>query len=272
MTRQNKPGTAAGFPVAPFERFPPAACALVLKGSNFTVVGGEFTPRSATGRNHDPSLKNRAVTMKKNPTTLRTLLVGLASMSLALGAFTAAAHPAGAHQNIRAIGAAAHVVRDHRHQRGTHWHSQHRAVKKFHSKRASDPHGRSASRIKLDLPIRFRGTDTLRLRRIAQSHYGIDLNRYRLVRVVVDGQGRRHRPATARLIVGDHRSPSAYVDGRTAFRAPQAKRKASWQLGVHNAKIDRVQLVLEPRFHETASRWDFGNSRSTRKPGGYSAY
>ena len=101
-------------------------------------------------------------------------------------------------------------------------------------------------RIKLDLPVRVRGSDRIRLRKLARQYYDIDLDHYRLVRVVVDGHGRRHR-GTACLQVGHYLSDAKYLDGRTRFRAPNARRHAPWVLEVSKARVNNVRLVLEPR-------------------------
>lgn len=101
-------------------------------------------------------------------------------------------------------------------------------------------------RIKLDLPVRLRGSDRIKLRRLANYHYGIDLDNYRLVRVVVNGHGRRHH-GTAQLRVGRYHTQAKYLDGRTAFKAPDARRHAPWVLGIDRARVNNIRLVLEPR-------------------------
>ena len=96
----------------------------------------------------------------------------------------------------------------------------------------------------------MRGSDRIKLRRLANYYYGIDLDNYRLVRVVVDGHSKRHRhggEGTARLRVGHYETQTKYLDGRTAFRAPDARRHAPWVLGINRARVNNVRLVLEPR-------------------------
>lgn len=189
--------------------------------------------------------------------TIQTVIAVLANLMLWLGTSPVQADHSENSPKTRPVGLDRHFVLDSNFQNGSQRYRLDRRARQFKRTHDFEHQGWQQHRIKLDLPIRFRGTDRLRLRKIAQRHYAIDLDRYRLVRVVVEGHGRRHRPGTARLIVGHHRSHDEYLNGRASFRAPDARRKANWQLKVRDAQINHVRLVLEPRFHKYAHRSDY---------------
>ncbi|NKB97016.1 MAG: hypothetical protein GKR90_00740 [Pseudomonadales bacterium] len=115
-------------------------------------------------------------------------------------------------------------------------------------------------RIKLDLPVRVRGTDRIALRKLAKRYHEVNLKNYHLVRVVVDGRSRRYDPGTVRLRVGKQFSREKYLDGRTAIHAPFAHRKAHWVLDVNRGRVNNVRLVLEPRKRQYSHRRGGRNS------------
>ena len=111
-------------------------------------------------------------------------------------------------------------------------------------------------RVRLDIPVNFRGEGKLRLKRMARQHYAIDLDEYRLVRVVFDHRGGRKR-AAARLYVGQQRSDLVYLHpGRNVVYAPRTRANARWQLALDNARVNNVRLVLEPRYSRYARNDD----------------
>ena len=137
--------------------------------------------------------------------------------------------------------------RDYRNNR--HWDN-------FHNARHGD-------RVRLDIPVDFRGDGKLALKRLARANYGIDLDDYRLVRVVFDHRGGRKR-AAARLFVGQQRSDLVYLQhGRNVVHAPQTRANARGQLVLDNARVSHVRLVLEPRsrFANHNDRYDRDDRR-----------
>lgn len=232
-----------------------------FSSSSLPVQPRNLTMSSVLTTEDSAMKQNRQVV---NQQTRKTAIMGLVSLSLCLGTLSVHADHSERTLKTGPLSPGPHFGRANG-VWGKVQHDRHdRKARPFKRKGDFARHGWQGHRFELDLPIHFRGTDRLRLRKIAQRHFAIDLDRYRLIRVVVDGHGHRHRPGTAGLIVGQHRSQETYLNGRVAFRAPDARRKANWQLQVRNAQIRHVRLILEPRFYAYAHRSDYRTHRSTR--------
>lgn len=117
-------------------------------------------------------------------------------------------------------------------------------------------HGRYARHgdvLRLDIPVRIRGDEHIGLKRLVRERYGVDPRDYRLRKVVVTNRG--HRPAAARLRVGDDYSRVTYLNGgNNHIRAPRGPQYGRWVLGVENARISNIRVVLEPK-HRWAGRY-----------------
>jgi hypothetical protein len=99
--------------------------------------------------------------------------------------------------------------------------------------------------IRLDIPVRVRGNDRIHLRKLVNRHSNVNLDNYRLKKVVVNNNSRRY--ATAKLFVGQNQSEVfALKRGRNHIAAPR-RSDGRWMLGVSNARIDHVRIVLEPK-------------------------
>ena len=108
-------------------------------------------------------------------------------------------------------------------------------------------------RIRIDVPVRVRGDERFKLRRIA-ARRGIDLNHYRLVKVVVDSHGPRH--SWARLRIGDKVSRDVRLGrGRTHIEAPRGAQNGRMILGVVDARVSNIRMVFEPKPRRYAY-WD----------------
>ena len=153
--------------------------------------------------------------------------------TLIITAALAAASPAEAHDRGR----------DRAHNHFNEHFNERYDDQRYRDKRHNRKHYR---KIRLDVPVNWRGDGRLKLKRLAQRYHGIDLDQYRLVRVVLDSHGRRH--GVARLRVGQYQSDLVYLNrGRSVIHAPQTRGSARWVLKLDNAKISNVRLVLEPR-------------------------
>ena len=124
-------------------------------------------------------------------------------------------------------------------------------------------HGRYADHggvLRLDIPVRIRGDERIALRRLVRETYGVNPRDYRLRKVVVTNRG--HRPAAARIRIGDDVSRVTYLHaGRNHIRAPRGPQSGRWVLGVENARINNIRVVLEPR-----NRWAY---QANPKPNRY---
>jgi hypothetical protein len=99
--------------------------------------------------------------------------------------------------------------------------------------------------IRLDIPVAIRGDDRVHLRRLVNRHSNLNLNNYRLKKVVVNNYARRS--AAAKLIVGDRVSSVQWLQrGRNHIAAPR-RSDGRWVLGVKDARIDNIRVVLEPK-------------------------
>ncbi|XOV82533.1 MAG: hypothetical protein ACFHXK_16940 [bacterium] len=99
--------------------------------------------------------------------------------------------------------------------------------------------------IRLDIPVAIRGDERVHLRRLVNRHSNLNLNNYRLKKVVVNNYARRS--AAARLVVGDRTSGvQALQRGRNHIAAPH-RGDGRWILGVKDARIDHIRVVLEPK-------------------------
>ena len=114
--------------------------------------------------------------------------------------------------------------------------------------------------LRLNVPVHVRGNDRIRLRRAINRHYDINLDQYRLKRVVVHNSGRR--PAAARLNVGYTAGDVHYlVRGKNPIHAPR-NTDGRWLLGFKDARVDNVRVVLEPK-----PRWAYSDRRwNTQRP------
>jgi hypothetical protein len=105
----------------------------------------------------------------------------------------------------------------------------------------------------LDLPVRVRGDGRIKLKRLAQRQHGIDLDHYRLVKVVVNNRG-RHGGA-AQLRVGSYSTDYVRLDqGRSVIHPPRHGVNGKWILRLDDARVNNVRLVLEPRHRNYAQR------------------
>ncbi|MEE4282571.1 MAG: hypothetical protein V2I41_11555, partial [Pseudomonadales bacterium] len=101
--------------------------------------------------------------------------------------------------------------------------------------------------IRLDIPVAIRGDDRVHLRRLVNRHSNLNLNNYRLKKVVVNNYARRS--AAAKLIVGDRVSSVQWLQrGRNHIAAPR-RSDGRWVLGVKDARIDNIRVVLEPKLY-----------------------
>ena len=142
----------------------------------------------------------------------------------------------------------AHKYKSHRYASGyddrRYRYDDKRAYK--HKREHKKKHSAKHDRLRLDLPVHLRGNDELKIRRALNRHYDIDLDHYRLRKVVFDHHGRR--PGAAAVRVGYRwSSPQRLHRGRNEIYAPHDG-DGNWRLGVQGARIDTVRVVLEPRY------------------------
>ena len=118
--------------------------------------------------------------------------------------------------------------------------------------------------LRLDIPVAIRGDERVHLRRLINRRSNVDLNNYRLKNVVVNNYARRY--AAARLIVGARSSHvHALQRGSNYISAPRHS-DGRWVLGVKDARIDNISVVLEPKPYiaERSNRYEqpwFSNHR-----------
>lgn len=101
--------------------------------------------------------------------------------------------------------------------------------------------------LRLHLPVHLEGNQTVRLDRLVEDHYDIDLRNYLLRGIVIESDGYTdRRDAYARLQVGRYKTGRVYLDGgQTAIDAP-AYRNTHWQLRLGSgARAHGLLLVLE---------------------------
>lgn len=114
-----------------------------------------------------------------------------------------------------------------------------------HDGRHRDGPRHSRDVVRLDLPVHVRGDGRVRLRRLINRHYRINLDHYRLRKVVVDNHGRRH--SMGRLRVGKNVShPQQLYKGRNVLKVPN-QGFGKWVLRLDNARVNNIRVVLEPR-------------------------
>jgi hypothetical protein len=99
--------------------------------------------------------------------------------------------------------------------------------------------------IRLDIPVRVRGNDRIHLRKLVNRHSNVNLDNYRLKKVVVDNHSRRY--ATAKLHVGQHQSEVLALHRGSNHIAAPRRSDGRWMLGVRDARIDHIRVVLEPK-------------------------
>ncbi len=140
---------------------------------------------------------------------------------------------------------------EHREFRDTQYHPH--ADKRIHSFRHGNNRfdNRHRGVIRVDIPVSVRGDQRLPLRRMLR-HRGYNPNDYHLRAVVFHNDGRRH--ASARLRVGDQVNNEYHLGrGKTRLRAPRyAQDSGRWVLGLNNARVDHIRIVLEPKH-----RWAY---------------
>ena len=114
-----------------------------------------------------------------------------------------------------------------------------------------DGHDRRSSRhanrnvLRLDIPVHVRGSDRIPLRKLVKRYHRVDLSQYRLKKVVVSNNRRRH--AYANLQVGDRVTDRQRLRrGNNHIDAPR-RTDGKWVLGVKHARIDNIRVVLEPK-------------------------
>jgi len=123
------------------------------------------------------------------------------------------------------------------------WTQQHHHARRV---RHEHPHFSRRNVLRLDLPVHLRGDHRVGLKRMLKRHYRINPDHYRLKRVVID-HGRGHRGSAhlrvGRNIVDETRLHSGANHLRTG-RYDQGRR---WVLGLRNARVNNIRVVLEPR-------------------------
>lgn len=118
--------------------------------------------------------------------------------------------------------------------------------------------------IRLDIPVRVRGNDRIHLRKLVNRHSNLNLDNYRLKKVVVDNNSRRY--ATAKLFVGHNQGEAfALKRGRNHITAPR-RSDGRWMLGVRDARIDHIRVVLEPKRYAFNHYGYNGYGKSQQKP------
>ena len=109
--------------------------------------------------------------------------------------------------------------------------------------------------LRLDIPVRVRGDERIKLRQLVRNRYGIDTKHYRLRAVVVNNRARHN--GFARLRTGDEVSRKTYLErGENRIRAPRSGQHGKWVLRVDNARINNIRVILEPRRQQFADRYD----------------
>ncbi len=129
------------------------------------------------------------------------------------------------------------------------FHSYHPHSRDYHHRKRYQDHWTSKHRayqnqvVRLDLPVRIRGSERVHLRRLINQHYNIDLKNYRLRNVVFHNRSRRD--GYAQLNVGRYSSrPVALYRGYHRISAPNSNGR--WTLDVENLRTKNIQVVLEP--------------------------
>ena len=123
--------------------------------------------------------------------------------------------------------------------------------------------------IRLDLPVRVRGDGRVHLKRLLVDHYGVNPDQYRLRKVVVTNRGkggnRGHRYAAARLHVGGQIVDHVTLQrGKNDLQAPRHT-NGRWILGLDNARVDNIRVVLEPRGHRVGHHGPSYNKRYDKR-------
>ena len=130
--------------------------------------------------------------------------------------------------------------------------------KRGHGKHQRHDSVRHHELVRIDVPVRIRGDERIHLRRLLSDYYGINPRHYRLKKVVIDNRSRHG--AYARLRVGNQVTNARYLSrGRNHLRAPRYG-DGRWVLGVQDARINNIRLVLEPKYN-----WAY-NDRPHRQP------
>ena len=110
--------------------------------------------------------------------------------------------------------------------------------------------------IRVHIPIRDHGPETLKLRRLIRHERNVNLDHYRLKAVVVKNGPFSNGYASLR--VGDKRTGRFFLPGRERIRIPAPGRAGDpWRLRLGpGTQVRAVTAVLEPRPH----RWAHGAS------------
>ncbi len=102
-------------------------------------------------------------------------------------------------------------------------------------------------RVRVHIPVRDHGPETLPIGRLIMQHSNVDLNRYRLVAVVT--KNGRFSNGYASLRTGNSKTHRYFLGSREKTRIPapsRAERKWHLRLGP-GAQVRSVTAVLEPR-------------------------
>lgn len=132
--------------------------------------------------------------------------------------------------------------------------------RQFDDSRFEQRRAQRNERIRLDFPLHVRGDRRIKLHRLAR-HHGIDLADYRIVKVVVRSHGPRR--SYARLSVGHGFAEAVPLHhGRVHIHAPRGRQHGRAVLGLANARVDKVRLVLEPKYRRHHDYAHHGARRS----------
>lgn len=118
-------------------------------------------------------------------------------------------------------------------------------------------------RIRVHIPVRDYGPETLPLGRLIRRNSGLDMDGYRLVAVVI--RNGRWSNGYASLRTGNRKSGRYFLGGHAQTRIPApsgAERKWRLRLGP-GTQVRSVTAILEPR----SAQWSQTHPRSWKDPG-----
>ena len=128
-------------------------------------------------------------------------------------------------------------------------HFEPQPVGRYHKKHNRHHYGEV---LRLDLPVHVRGKGKIRLGRLINRHYNINLEHYNLRKVVVHNHSRYGR---ANLMVGGyHTSRIALHPGRNHIQAPVRDSRGHWKLALRDVYTDHIRVVLEPKYKQRHKR------------------
>jgi len=123
--------------------------------------------------------------------------------------------------------------------------------------------------VRVKIPVRDHGPETLPLGRLIMQNSNVDLDRYRLVAVVT--KNGRFSNGYASLRTGNSKTQRYFLGSREKTRIPapsRADRKWHLRLGP-GTQVRSVTAVLEPRQHGWAYRNGAGRRHATENPYNY---